>query len=277
MSSPFRLLHTLHKQSNYPLQIQYNIKENQIAIPLAQGNIDIINLATMTTINSISTNEPVISHAQYDTINPQLLWVSNKSGSIQLFDNRNNSIAMQLKAGAPVIDFDINSSNTILACGTELVGEEAAILFWDIRNSNPLSKFSESHSDDITQVKFHPTVSNAMISGSTDGLICLFDVQGIATPRQNTEQNETAEDDALYQVIKENSISKLGFFGPGAEFLYSTTHMETFSLYKFENADGLSRFGDVRKKSDFVSIDYCIDCSYDMNTQHLYLVAGSQE
>lgn len=31
------------------------------------------------------------------------------------------------------------------------------------------SSFTESHSDDITALKFHPTRPNLLMSGSTDG------------------------------------------------------------------------------------------------------------
>ena len=40
----------------------------------------------------------------------------------------------------------------------------------DIRSgAQPLAKFGDCHSDDITQVRFHPTEASALITGSTDG------------------------------------------------------------------------------------------------------------
>jgi hypothetical protein len=70
-----------------------------------------------------------------------------------------------------------------------------------------------------------------MMSGSTDGLINLYNLETMI------------EEDALYQVIamvfipqviKTESVAKVGYFGPDYEYLYSLSHMETFSMYKFQ-------------------------------------------
>lgn len=103
----------------------------------------------------------------------------------------------------------------------------------DLRNlgSQPVNKFTECHSDDVTHIEFHPIESNAMVSGSTDGYVIGTIVDGRLACLYNLEMN--VEDECLYQVIKEDSISKVGFFGPSYEYLYSLTHIETMSLYKF--------------------------------------------
>lgn len=105
-----------------------------------------------------------------------------------------------------------------------------------------------------------------MISGSTDGLICLYNLETLV------------EDDALYQVIKEDSINKIGFFGPQYEYIYCLSHMETFSLWKFLEGDKVFSFGDVRGDSEAqqMKVDYLIDCVYDEVGQRMYLVAGDQ-
>lgn len=92
-----------------------------------------------------------------------------------------------------------------------------------------------------TVTRFHPEQPNAMMSGSTDGYAKRYESlttpQPIVTPSYslvclyNLETFD--EDDALYQVIKEESVHKIGYFGPSYEYLYCLTHMETFSLWQF--------------------------------------------
>lgn len=134
-----------------------------------------------------------------------------------------------------------------MAAGTELIGEDAKIIFWcvekfisfnqelvqfinskllflfffrDLRNSSIMAQFVESHNDDITQIQFHPTSPSQLICGSVDGLICSFDLKNFN------------EDDELIGVINSgSSINRAGYFGPDGEYVYCLTHIETFSLW----------------------------------------------
>ncbi|TPX30223.1 hypothetical protein SmJEL517_g06160 [Synchytrium microbalum] len=171
---------------------------------------------------------------------------------------------------APFLSLSVNSDQKIVAGGTEFAKteeeDESHILFYDVRNaSQTLKVFTDVHSDDITQVKFHPTQSNIMLSGSTDGLLCLYQLD-----------EALDEDESLYQVIKEDSVHKAGFFGPSAEYIYLTTHMETFSIWNDE-ADVIVNYGQVKKiSSPHLTVDYLIDVSYSPEDQRLYLFTGSQ-
>ena len=69
---------------------------------------------------------------------------------------------------------DINSNDTLLIAGTNKVIDSSYIYIFDIRNSGKyLLKLSESHSSDITQVKFNHNNANKFASGGIDGLVCL--------------------------------------------------------------------------------------------------------
>jgi WD40 repeat protein len=51
------------------------------------------------------------------------------------------------------------------------------ILFWDRRTGKPAASFSDTHAQDVTQLRFHPAAgSTTLVSGSEDGLIAVFDV-----------------------------------------------------------------------------------------------------
>ncbi|RIA89208.1 WD40-repeat-containing domain protein [Glomus cerebriforme] len=198
------------------------------------------------------------------------LMSSSKDGRIAIWDlrtsNQDPSQIFIAKKREPLLSFDINISDTLLAAGTELVEKDAKILFWDLRN--PLSirtEFVESHNDDITQVKFHPNNPSRLITGSVDGLICNFDLKNFN------------EDEELVGVINSgSSVNRVGYFG-NAEYVYCLTHNETFSLWGAPEADLLCDFGDIRQNSvqSLVQIDYAIDCQFDSSTNRLYLFAGS--
>lgn len=99
--------------------------------------------------------------------------------------------------------FDISCDEKLIAGGTEHIGGDAFILFWDIRQTNSkiksknnlLGGYWESHMDDITHLTFHPTKRDVLASGSTDGLINIFDL------------TQSSEDLALtYSLNTESSV-----------------------------------------------------------------------
>ena len=81
--------------------------------------------------------------------------------------------------------------------------EDSFLLFWDVRSTKLLGAYWESHSDDITTVKFSPVNGTRLATGSTDGLLNVFNLVA------------TTEDDALeYSFNTESSVvcSKIIFF-----------------------------------------------------------------
>ncbi|KAJ3046405.1 WD repeat-containing protein 89 [Rhizophlyctis rosea] len=273
--NPFRLLHQRPPQSSegWVLDIVPSLDRAIVAAPTAGGTIKIFDANNLSEAGSINIRrgnaDSTISEVVFDTTNNALLWSADKGGAVGLWDLRSGAQALShdgVEVRAPVLSLSVNSNHTLLAAGTELVGDDAKILFWDVRNGlAPLAEFIECHSDDVTQVRFHPEQPNAMMSGSTDGLVCLYNLETFD------------EDDALYQVIKEDSVHKIGYFGPSYEYLYCLTHMETFSLWQFSEAERVYQFGDIRMQTPEAKVDYLIDCAYDAETQRMYLLSGSQE
>ncbi|KAJ3107208.1 WD repeat-containing protein 89 [Phlyctochytrium planicorne] len=199
-----------------------------------------------------------------------LLWRSSADGSIQLADLRSNTGAAEVRASSGVFCLSIDSGNRYLAAGTELAKnvegeEEAPIYIWDLRElAKPLTKFTDAHSDDVTQVQYHPS-SPWLCTGGTDGLVNLFHLDTLE------------EDDALQFVIKTESVSKIGFFGPSSNYLFAHTHIETLGLYNSEG-DPLKEFGDVRREQTehFPGLDYIIRCVYDESEQRLFAFSGDR-
>lgn len=90
----------------------------------------------------------------------------------------------------------------------------------------------ESHSEDICDVRFHPTKPDRLASGSTDGLINVYD---LAQPD---------EDDALeYCLNTESSVSKMNWFKDAAaedkDMLSCITHMNDVHIYDVEDSEKL--------------------------------------
>ena len=47
---------------------------------------------------------------------------------------------------------------------------ESYVVFWDLRSGGCVGSYSESHTDDITQVKFHPSKDNIIATGKAFGV-----------------------------------------------------------------------------------------------------------
>ncbi|KAL9126332.1 MAG: hypothetical protein Q9217_004597 [Psora testacea] len=118
----------------------------------------------------------------------------------------------------------------------------------DIRYATtPLLQYVESHNDDITELRYHPTQSTILLSGSTDGLINIYDT------------TITDEDEALRQITNHGSSIHHASFLDETTF-FGLSHDEVFSIYPIgslaeEEAAGPSEresivFGDLRPKLD---------------------------
>ena len=131
-----------------------------------------------------------------------------------------------------------------IAAGTESAKEglgDVSVLIYDTRNaSTPVRNYVESHTDTITQLVFNSDLPNVLLSGSTDGLVSIFDIE------------KQDEDDALLQVLNPKSaIHCCGFLR--RDEVYTLTTDEQLSLYKIGEGsydDGTSeiKLGDVREK-----------------------------
>ncbi|KAJ3127697.1 hypothetical protein HK098_005933 [Nowakowskiella sp. JEL0407] len=268
----YQLLQRFPASNSYIQDLHLSPSQEYIAAVTSDPLIKLYDALTLQLKLDIPTQDTsLISEVEIDKSNSSLIWMGLKNdrfGELKMVDIRSGNIEKQYRVDGPVLSLSLNSTQTLLATGTELIPsprDEALLMFWDIRgNSNPVT-FPECHSDDITQVRFHPTNPNFLVTGSTDGLTNLFNLTTFD------------EDEALYQVIKDNSVHKLGFFGPQYEFLYLLTHMETFSMWKAEDGDQLSSFGDVRSHTPNFEINYLIDCQYEAATERLYLWTGSND
>eukprot|EP00041_Stephanoeca_diplocostata_P032110 m.1019654 g.1019654 ORF g.1019654 m.1019654 type:complete len:143 (-) comp24087_c0_seq28:41-469(-) len=75
---------------------------------------------------------------------------------------------------------DINCSDQVICVGSNLVNnvddKDAIVALWDVRATEPSAVITEAHSDDVTEVRFHPARGNVFATGSTDGLVNICDM-----------------------------------------------------------------------------------------------------
>lgn len=194
-----------------------------------------------------SINDLKIVNSDFDDVNG--LFATAGGDGVKIWDIRNNNpvATIQNEKNSPF--FSMDSRHNLFACGTELKDYDAEVHIYDRRDwSKPLRSFMDSHHDDVTDLKFHPSDSNLLISGSTDGYVNIYDL------------TQEEEEDALHQVINFASIHSCGWLAPNR--IWTLSHMETFGIHELnDKSDETSEprpveFGDIREKW---GCDYVID------------------
>lgn len=146
-----------------------------------------------------------ISGIRFANENPMTLFVAEATGHIYMYDIRAKPTAVQTFHDADIAPktftcFDLNSNDTMLCAGAERSKDDAYIVLFDTRQRSTFATYTDSHRNDLTQVKFHPNKSKVLASGSTDGLINVFNA------------NETDDYDALvYCLNTESSVQTLNW------------------------------------------------------------------
>ena len=169
--------------------------------------------------------------------------------------------------------FAVSASGSLLA-----VGLGPSIAFCDLRqvsSSGPsvprtLGVFSESHSDAITCLSFHPTLREHVFSGGDDGLVCIFDTR------------VSGENDAIVSVLSVgSSVARVGVFGTHGAFAHVITRTGGISLWNVGSAEQIAAFpsllDDTRAAQLPGGMDFLVACHYDMRRDTLSLIAGSHE
>jgi len=169
---------------------------------------------------------------------------AGRDGIVRLFDVRaKQALHIAEPSGRSISALACHQH--VVAAGSESTKEglgDVSVLLYDTRNpSTPLRNYAESHTDSITQLAFGPGLPHVLLSGSTDGLVSLFDVR------------QADEEDALQQVLNPRSaVHCAGFLTSDQAYVLTTD--EQLLIYPLaeppEGSEPLVPvdFGDVREK-----------------------------
>lgn len=196
-------------------------------------------------------------------------------GKLKIFDTRQktqlvNSIELKL----PVTACGVSNFGEI-SIGTE-ASPDAQIQVFDIKKLQsgavePVNVYKDSHNDDVTDLQFHPTIPHVLASGSTDGVVNLFDL------------NIKNEDEAVNEAFNlQASVHRIGFFmnsdikglsikETSKDRLFALSHMETLSVYPLndeESKEGIEEYGDLREKWE---------CQYVCDFENQHFLTGSND
>ncbi|KAL8774046.1 MAG: hypothetical protein Q9209_001154 [Squamulea sp. 1 TL-2023] len=176
--------------------------------------------------------------------------IAGRDGLVKCLDAREKRMTFRFGEvnSTPIVSMACQEN--LIATGTELTGSQAPITVWDVRHlRNPVLLYDESHSDDITELSFHPSHRSILLSGSIDGLVNLYDT------------TITDEDDALTQVFNHgSSIAHAGFLSD--DEIFALSHDEIFSIYETtDHTDAQTPvpahvFGDLRSQ---LQCEYIVD------------------
>ncbi|XP_072348253.1 WD repeat-containing protein 89 [Scyliorhinus torazame] len=256
-----------------------------VAVSCSNHCVRVYNKQTLTLVQQFQGHTSPISGIRFAQTSDQLLFSASCDGTVKCWDVRSPCTdAAQTYKGYPnnvFISFDISCNDLIICAGTEKVKEDTFMVFWDARRGTnaispggrePLGVYSETHNDDITQVRFHPSNPNKVASGSTDGLVNIFDI------------SQETEDDALLATCNsDSSVSFVGWSGKELEQIFCMTHDEGFYLWDLAHLHNdepitLMKIHDAREslKLDSGNLDYLIGGFYHGNTEKLLVLGGTQ-
>jgi len=168
-----------------------------------------------------------------------------------------------------VTQYQVPNNEEVFAVSTlapaVAAGAGSQVFLWDTRQSAATpAKLLDSHTQDVNTVRFRPSPPHYLYSGSVDETICAFDI------------TQPADEELLGTLQVEQSVAKLGFYGPQNAQLYCLTQTETLSLWDLNDESRLCNFDSIRAVSATPSpLDYLIDCTYDIATDRLLLFAGT--
>ena len=103
----------------------------------------------------------------------ELLFTCGDDGCLASWDLRVSETQETMKFECLTREFlcaDINSTDSLFCVGTNKSIDDALILIYDLRfNTKHLHKLTESHSKDVSQVRFEPNQCDRFSSASCDG------------------------------------------------------------------------------------------------------------
>ncbi|NXQ16613.1 WDR89 protein, partial [Peucedramus taeniatus] len=254
-----------------------------VAVSCSNESIRVYDRETLSFLREYGGRAGLLAGVRFAHTCDSVVFSACSQGTVKCWDVRSAAQKpVQVFSGYPAnafISFDVSCSDIIVCAGTEKVEKDTFLVFWDARGvtdcagatKEPLGVYSESHNDDITKICFHPMEPNLVVSGSTDGLVNVFDI------------NKDNEDDALISTCNsESSVSSLGWSGEGYRQVYCTTHDEGFCWWDMAQLDTeepitLLHVLDARESvcTENHGLHYLVGGLYHEKAGKLFLIGGT--
>lgn len=250
-----------------------------LAVSCSNFAIRLHNKETLSLLGEYGGHSGPLSGLVFSHNSPHFLYSGSADGTVRSWDiRRPGTEAVQVFKSDPSHSYcslDLSCSDTLLCAGTEQVNnEDSFLVFWDVRKpgGGVLGVYSESHSDDVTQVCFHPRDKNRLATGSTDGLVNVFDL------------SQGAEEEALLATC--NSDSSAGcvcWCGADYTRLLCLSHDEGLHLWdlcRLDTDEPLTIFSSSDARSltplaDGGGVDYLVGGRWLEEAQKLLVMGGS--
>ncbi|TVU51611.1 hypothetical protein EJB05_03051 [Eragrostis curvula] len=253
---------------DYVFQIASCQENSTLAVSLSTNALKFYSPATGQYLGECTGHGGTINEISFSApSSPQVICSCSSDGTVRAWDTRSFKQISLLRGGASQEMFSFSfggSSGNLLAAGSN-----SQVLLWDWRNSKQVACLEESHMDDVTQVKFAPNQPSKLISAAVDGLVCVFDTDG-----------DIDEDSHLLSVMNaETSVARVGFFGNTYQKLWCLTHIETLSIWDWNDGTRELNIEDARSMAtdrwNLDHVDYFVDCHYSLPDDCLWLIGGT--
>jgi WD40 repeat protein len=265
----------------------YNTEsEYRLACLNASKSIDIFDANSLKRLTSIkhesSAKSLRINEINFYKRNPDILFNCTNESTINCWDLRNpRKEIIKIEYENEKLGFlsaSINCTDQLICAGTAYDSEatDSFICMFDVRQPNHLlKKYTDAHSDDIVQVKFHDQNEKLFSSASLDGLVCVFDLTmmdqktGEVKPdalNSNDSGDSSgasdSDDDLMQQVYNTNSsVQNVGYLNN--DLLYATTLTNDLFVWDMRTQDQLHQLKNINEneklKFDYVLGCFCVD------------------
>jgi WD40 repeat protein len=237
------------------------ISNTQVACSTSDMKIRLYSIETGTPICLFSGHTDRISQICSIEGLANVIYSVSEDGTVQIWDTRTQKVSNKIIVGSPLYSVDFNSDENLIAAGGA-----SKVYLWDVMG-NKKGTYEDSHTDEVTHVKFHLSTKE-LYSCGLDGLLSTFDYS----------LGESADDTYISGLNLDQPLSKFGFFGNDTNNFYSISTNETLFIGNTQQDKFITfpnTFREQLGEMGHTQIISLVDCIYFRNVDQLLLFCSS--